>query len=102
MDIQRIKDLYNKGLVVITEHAENRLQERNITIKDLSSAIENGEIIENYDEDDPLPSCLILNIKNKKPLHVVVSDAKEYIKIVTAYVPDSNLWYDGYKKRVIK
>ena len=46
MDMQRIKDLYNKCLVVITEHAENRLQERNITIKDLSSAIENGEIID--------------------------------------------------------
>ena len=102
MDMQRIKEYYNEGLIIITEHAESRLQERNISIKDLSDALKNGEIIEHYDEDEPFPSCLVLNIKNKKPLHVVVSDAKEYLKVVTAYVPSSNVWYDGFKKRVAK
>ena len=101
MDIERLKDLYKKDLVVITEHAEMRLQERNITIKDIADAINNGEIIENYDEDEPFPSCLILNLKDKKPIHVVVSDAKEYIKIVTAYIPNKEKWFDGFKKGVI-
>ena len=101
MDIERLKDLYKKDLVVITEHAEMRLQERNNTIKDIADAINNGEIIENYDEDEPFPSCLILYLKDKKPIHVVVSDAKEYIKIVTAYIPNKEKWFDGFKKRVI-
>ena len=100
MDIERIRDFNKKGLIVITEHAEQRMQERNITIKEIIDTINFGEIIENYDEDTPYPSCLILHIKNKKPLHVVISDAQEYFKVVTSYVPDKNKWYDNFRKRL--
>jgi hypothetical protein len=40
----------------------------------------NGEIIEDYSQDKPFPSCLIFKIVNGKPYHIVVSYDSEYKK----------------------
>jgi len=65
-----------------------RLQERRIFRKDVVNAILTGRIIEQYPDDTPYPSCLILGESTKKrPLHVVCCTDVEVIKTITAYYP---------------
>ena len=49
-----------------------------------------GEIIENYPDDFPHPSCLIYGytINDRSVIHVVVSCNGENIGIINAYFPD--------------
>lgn len=55
-----------------------------------------------YEEDEPYPACLILGFVNGMPLHIALSDAGDYAKIITVYKPNKDLWIDNYRKRVNK
>ena len=60
------------------------------------------EIIEDYPNDRPLPSYLILGFaENQKPIHAVVAiDVDEQIIwVITVYSPSLREWEDGYKRR---
>ncbi len=74
---------------------------RQISKDEVRNIIDNGEVIKEYPEDKPYPSSLLLGFNNKHPLHVVLAfdNNSETCYIITAYVPDSNLWIEDYKKR---
>jgi hypothetical protein len=62
------------------------------------------EIIEEYPEDKPYPSCLILGFtKANKPIHMVfsINHEERAVIIITVYVPDRNRWEDNFRRRVI-
>ena len=55
-----------------TNHVVIRILQRNITQLDIETALLNGEIIEEYENDYPYPSCLVYGINvNNKIMHVV-------------------------------
>ena len=84
----------------VTEHAKLRLSERGIKLKDVINCIENGEILEQYETDKPLPSCLVLGLSiENKYLHAVVSHDDEFIYLITAYYPNLTKWNSDYKTR---
>lgn len=59
-----------------------------------------GEIIEDYPDDFPTPSCLILGFPSiDVPLHVVVASNGESAKIAKAYYPDKDKWESDMKIR---
>lgn len=77
--------------------------ERMITTAEVRSAIENGEILEDYPEDSRGHSCLVLGKgKNRRPIHVVCSPKDEFLTIITAYIPDAREWSKDYKVRIKK
>lgn len=67
----------------------------------VTRAINSGEIIAEYPDDQPFPSYLLLYFEQGRPLHVVVgkdeSDGACYV--VTAYEPDIKLWNDDFRTR---
>lgn len=86
--------------VAITKHARKRLTERRIQVDDIISAIDTGEIIKEYIDDKPLPSCLILGkAVSRKMIHVVVSKDEEFIYLITAYFPDKEQWEEDLRTR---
>ena len=86
--------------IAITKHANERLKERKITADDIVNCISTGEIIKQYEDDKPLPSCLILGKScNGKPLHIVVSNDDNFIYLITAYYPDPSVWKADFKTR---
>ena len=96
-DFRRINKSEN---IIISLHGHLRLNERNISVDDVMNAIENGEIIEQYPEDFPFPSCLILGISvQKQYIHVVVSMNEGMIYLITAYVPSPDKWESDWKTR---
>ena len=62
---------------------------------DVKNCIMTGEIIEQYSDDYPFPSCLVFGYaEDNKVLHVVVSDNGKFSKIITAYFPNTITFKD--------
>ena len=100
IDIYNLRRINSAERITLTEHARMRLVERGILIEDIVSCIANGEIIKQYEDDKPFPSCLILGMSiENKYLHVVVSTDNEYIFLITAYFPSSDRWEADFKTR---
>ena len=98
--IEELKCRNKPDKIALTKHARGRLTERNIMISDVINGIETGEIIKQYEDDKPLPSCLILGASMKGDyIHIVVSHDEEYIYLITAYYPDPEQWEDDLKIR---
>ena len=100
VDIDILRKVNRPEKIALTKHARERLVERAITIDDIVNGIDTGEVIKQYEDDKPLPSCLVLGLSvNNKYIHVVVSNDEEYVYIITAYYPDPQLWSEDFKTR---
>jgi hypothetical protein len=61
-----------------------------------------GELVETYEGNNPLPAFLILGYTIKdRPIHMVVAldEAQEMLWIITAYEPNLEEWEPGFKVR---
>lgn len=90
--INEIKKLVLHEQFEITVHARERMAERGISTEDLTRLIINGEIIEDYPDDFPYPSALILGYILDTPYHVVAAKGRNLVKIVTVYRADEEIW----------
>ena len=100
MDIKKIISLINQGKIRWTNHVIMRLIQRNILQSDVENALKNGEIIEQYENDYPFPSCLVYGINlNNEVLHIVCGSNDEELWIITAYYPDNKDWENDLKAR---
>ena len=103
IDIHDLRKLCNDDAVRWTDHILKRLMQRGITQDDVLQAIRTGEIIEQYPDDYPFPSCLILGLSVlKKSLHVVCGLGLGEIYMITAYYPNLTEWDDKLRKKVTK
>ena len=100
IDIETLKDYFEKDVIFISQHAKNRYRERGIKQKDVRNCIMTGEIIEQYPEDFPFPSCLVFGYAaDGRIIHVVVSDEGESGRIITAYIPNTDVFENDLRTR---
>ena len=101
LTISDLQTLIFDSNILWTEHVALRLRERGIKRVDVITCVNNGKIIEQYLDDTPFPSCLILGSSTSdKPLHVVCSlDPGVICCIITAYHPSLDKWESDYKTR---
>ena len=86
--------------IIWTQHCLERMQERDISRADVKNVILTGEIIEEYPDDYPHPSCLIFGYTiNNRILHIVVGCDTINIYIITAYYPDTKKFEEDLKTR---
>jgi hypothetical protein len=57
--------------VVFSDHAISQMFKRSISVNDVVSIIEVGQPIQEYADDKPYPSYLMLGYLNQRPLHIV-------------------------------
>jgi hypothetical protein len=77
-----------------------RIEERGIYPSDIKHCIMDGEIIEQYPDDYPSPSCLILGHNvNGDYIHAVIGSDGEQLWFITAYKPSSEKWESDLKTR---
>ena len=101
-DIESIQAMYQKRAVEATKHFHDRVKERSIKYADVKNAILDGEIIEQYLDDTPNPSLLILgHCRNSRQLHVAVGVDDDKLWLITAYFPTLDIWEAGYKTRKV-
>lgn len=89
--------------VLFLPHAIRQMSrpDRMISVKEVKEIIKKGELIEDYPEDIRGHSCLIYGFSKveNRPIHIVCSPKSDYLAVITAYLPDSCDWTDGFKKR---
>lgn len=100
MEINVLQKLLSENKIKWSTHCLERMGERDISRDDVKKCIREGEIIEDYPDDYPHPSCLIFGYTvNEKVLHVVVGTYEESIYIITAYFPNNVKFEDDLKTR---
>lgn len=100
INIEDIIKLVKTRNIIWTKHCLNRINQRDILIKDIKTAICNGKIIEYYYEDYPYPSCLIAGRDiNCNLIHIVCGINNNFVYMITAYYPNTNKWEDDMKTR---
>ena len=87
--------------LVFRVHAVQRMYERRISERDVREILTAGETIEEYSDDTPYPSRLVLGWRQGQPFHLVVGDNTEAdeIVVITVYEPDQTLWETGFRQR---
>jgi hypothetical protein len=75
--------------------------EKGITTQEIERTVLQGETIQEYNDDRPFPSRLVLSFIERRPIHVVVAQnptTQECI-IITCYEPDVLLWNIDFKSK---
>ena len=98
MTEKMIKALCSRGKIEWTNHSMQRLLKREISREEVKTAIMTGEVIENYPNDYPFPSCLVLGANN---IHVVCGVGQGKLWIITAYHPSLDKWESDLKTRKV-
>ena len=81
-------------------HAIERMFQRDVDEADVEYVVKTGEIVENYPDDQPYPSCLVLGYVDKRALHVVYAkDENDTIIVITVYEPTLEKWLEDLKTR---
>ena len=100
LKIEKIKEFVRAGRIRWTNHCVMRLFQRNITQEDIENVLLNGEIIEEYENDYPYPSCLVYGINlNNEVLHIVCGANENELWVITAYYQDNIKWENDLKTR---
>ena len=100
IDIETLREYYLRDMVLVSEHAAMRFKQRGLKAKDIRAAVNDGEIIEQYPDDFPFPSCLILGKSaNGKWIHAFMSDEGSMSRVITAYFPDPDKWSEDFRTR---
>ena len=91
--------------IAFKRHAIIRMQQRGIKADDVKTMLLVAEIVEEYVQDYPLPSVLLLGItQTQRPLHAVVAiDSTDdgMLWVITVYEPDQINWSSDLKTRRI-
>ncbi|HII80102.1 MAG TPA: DUF4258 domain-containing protein [Methanosarcina sp.] len=95
----KLKELLSEDAFIISNHARRRMFQRNISTEDIVEVIIQGQIIEDYPDDEPCPSALLFAYCEDKPCHVVVAECEDHIRIITVYVPENDKWIDHIFRR---
>ncbi len=87
--------------LVFRVHAVQRMFERQLSVEDVRQALASAESIDEYPNDRPYPSRLVLAWCESRPLHVVVADnaVDDELVVITVNEPDAALWSDDLRRR---
>ena len=74
---------------------------RDISEAEVRAVLTTGEAIEEYLDDTPFPSRLVLGWVGSRPLHVVAADnpEDEDTIVITVYEPEPTQWEVGFRRR---
>jgi uncharacterized protein DUF4258 len=100
----RVEDLVQsirENRVRITDHADEEAHADDLSLDEVFSSIPGGEIIEDYPDDKPFPSCLIFGTTFRgNPIHSVwaYNPENRWAVLITVYRPDPKRW-DNWRTR---
>ncbi len=86
--------------IIFSRHSLRRMWWEAVDIEDVREVLTKGERIEEYPDDHPFPSALLLGWPSHRPVHVVAAyEPPETIYVVTCYRPEPEQWDASYRRR---
>ena len=102
MDIEDIVRALHGERVRITDHADHEALADDLSFDEIAHSVVHGEIVEDYPDDRPYPSCLIYgDAPAGDPVHSVwaYNEATAFAVLVTTYRPDPDRWIEWRTRR---
>ena len=100
MDVGQIQRYCKERKIGWSIHAAEMMMKRGISRRDVLNCLKSGEIIEDYPNSFPYPSCLIFGTSVVgKIMHTVVGLKEDFLMIITAYYPDTVKFEDDLRTR---
>ncbi len=102
LDLKKIISLAANDKVAFKRHSILRMRQRAITADEIKEALLCCRQIEDYPDDHPMPSGLVMgNTGRGKIIHVVVAvdEDETMLWVITVYEPNRNEWEDGFERR---
>jgi len=87
--------------IIYRIHAIQRMFERRISDENVRQVLQLGEMIEDYSDEMPFPSRLMLGRRGERPLHVVMAEntKENELVVITVYEPNPSQWKSGSRNR---
>jgi len=102
MKISNIIDAIQARRIRITDHADEEAESDQLTFDEVYFSVISGEIIEDYPDDKPYPSCLIYGQNfSGDPVHSVwaFNDENQWAVLITVYRPDPERWINFRERK---
>ncbi len=102
MNIDDIVEAIRNHRIRITDHADEEAQADGLSFAEIIISVLQGQIIEDYPDDKPFPSCLIYGDTFKgAPVHSVwaYNEENRWTVLITVYRPDPQRWIDWRTRR---
>jgi hypothetical protein len=102
MELFDIIEAIRTDRVRITDHADEEANADQLTFDEIYYSVFHGEIIEEYEEDRPYPSCLVYGKTfGGDPIHSVwaYNEKSRWAVLITVYRPDPNRWVECRNRR---
>jgi hypothetical protein len=102
MKIANIIDAIQAKRIRITDHADEEAESDQLTFDEVYFSVISGEIIEDYPDDKPYPSCLIYGQNfSGDPVHSVwaFNDENQWAVLITVYCPDPERWINFRERK---
>lgn len=95
LDLNSIQNfVQNDDAFILSYHARVRMFQGNISTEHIKQILQSAEIIEEYPDDAPCPSALLMAFSSGEVYHIVVGQCVDHLRIITIYKPDSEKWID--------
>lgn len=87
--------------LIFRVHAIQRMFARRVSEPNVRQVLESGQMVENYSDDMPFPSGLILGRSGNRSFHVVIAGnlGDKQVVVITVYEPDPSQWRAHLKSR---
>jgi len=101
----KVEDIVNAirhSRIRITDHADEEAQADYLSFDEIFFSVLQGEIIEEYPDDVPYPSCLIYgDTFANTPVHSAwaYNQDNRWAVLITVYRPDPQRWIDWRTRR---
>jgi hypothetical protein len=102
MNLNQIIQAIAFNRVRITGHARKEAEDDNLLLQEIYFSVNCGEIIEDYPDDRPFPSCLIYGTGlDNHPIHSVwaYNNQQQLAILITVYRPNPNHWINWRQRR---
>ena len=102
LTIHEIIEAIQAKQVKITDHADEEAAEDDLKYGEICDSVLRGEIIRDYPDDKPYPSCLVFGMNLKgDPVHSVWAYNREsgWAVLITVYRPDPSTWINWRERR---
>ena len=102
MDIEVIIEAIRLNRIRITDHADEEAQADKFSFDEIFFSVFQGEVIEDYPNDFPYPSCLIYGDTFRgEPIHSVwaYNNENHWAVLITVYRPDPERWITWRQRR---
>ena len=99
--LSKVKDAAVRKILFLPHALRQMLRTaRLITAMEVRQVVERGLIIEQYPNNPRGPSCRMIGYGlDRRPIHIVCASKDDFLAVITAYLPDAEVWSEDFRKR---